>query len=223
MSEQSFSASPCASVKPPAPICERKGKGRPRCFDHNQALHRALTLFWQKGYEATSIADLCKAMQIRPPSLYADFGNKASLFIEALQAYETTYWRGPSQRFLQEADMYQAVREYFATAAGILRSPDAPCGCMVVLGAMSIDNQPDILAAVTALREGTKQLFEKRLERAVADGQIPKECNVQILASALNTFLEGLTIQARSGISQDELQRIAACALQLLPQRQVEP
>ena len=115
-----------------------QGKGRPRCFDRDQALHRALELFWQRGYEPASVAELCKVMEIRPPSLYAAFGNKASLFLEALDYYEHTYWDEPAKRFCAEPDVYRAVENYFREAARILLSPETPCGCMVVLAAVNI-------------------------------------------------------------------------------------
>lgn len=67
-------------------------RGRPRNFDRNNALMAALGIFWRRGYELTSVGELCKVMDINPPSLYAAFGNKASLFLEAVDYYETTYW-----------------------------------------------------------------------------------------------------------------------------------
>ena len=86
-----------------------RGKGRPRAFDRGLALHRALEVFWQQGYAPASVASLCKAMKINPPSLYATFGNKATLFLEALRHYEQTYWEAPAQRFLTAPDIYAAV------------------------------------------------------------------------------------------------------------------
>ena len=108
-----------------------RGKGRPRAFDRGLALHRALEVFWQQGYAPASVASLCKAMKINPPSLYATFGNKATLFLEALRHYEQTYWEAPAQRFLAAPDIYAAVEDFFQEAAQILLSPETPCGCMV--------------------------------------------------------------------------------------------
>ncbi|MBQ9536370.1 MAG: TetR/AcrR family transcriptional regulator [Desulfovibrionaceae bacterium] len=199
---------------------ERRGKGRPRCFDHDQALKQALKIFWAKGYEPTSIAELCKAMKIKPPSLYAEFGNKARLFIEALNYYERTYWQAPAERFFAEPDVYKAIHEYFETAATILLSPETPCGCMVVLAAINIsDTEHQVIEAITNLRLSTKTMFTDRLRKAIVDGQIPADTDVPSLARALNTFLEGLSIQARDGLFQSELKSIAAHAVKLLPQR----
>ena len=73
---------------------KKKQRGRPRAFNREEALRGALSLFWQQGYEPTSIAQLCDVMQINKPSLYAAFGNKSDLFLEAVDYYETTYWDG---------------------------------------------------------------------------------------------------------------------------------
>ena len=70
------------------PVPPHRSKGRPRTFDRAAALNRALNVFWRRGYEPASISELCAAMEINPPSLYAAFGNKAQLFMEAVQHYE---------------------------------------------------------------------------------------------------------------------------------------
>lgn len=197
-----------------------RGKGRPRAFDREQALHRALELFWRRGYEPASVAELCKAMEINPPSLYAGFGNKAALFLEAIRHYEHTYWDAPAQRFLDEPDVYTAVTNFFSDAARILLSPETPCGCMVVLAAVNIsENEREIIHAVRDLRLATKKMFAERLRRAIQDGQIPPDTDVPALAGALNTLLEGLSLQARDGLFQSELKAIAAHAVRLLPPR----
>lgn len=195
-----------------------RGKGRPRAFDRSQALHKALEVFWQRGYAPASVAELCAAMNINPPSLYAAFGNKAALFLEALRYYEHTYWDAPARRLLDEPDVYTAVERFFQDAARILLSPHTPCGCMVVLAAVNIaDSETEIIAAVRELRQATATLFADRLHRAVRDGQIPPDTSVPPLAGALNTLLEGLSLQARSGLSLSELSAIAGLAVRLLP------
>lgn len=197
---------------------ECRGKGRPRAFDRSKALHSALEVFWQQGYEPASVAELCKAMHINPPSLYAAFGNKSSLFLEAVRHYEHTYWEEPAIRFLKEPDIYTAVKNFFNEAVQILLSPETPCGCMVVLAAVNIsESEKEIIEAVRELRLATKKMFADRLRRAILDGQIPADTNVPALAGALNTLLEGLSIQARDGLFQSELKAFAAFAVRMLP------
>lgn len=197
-----------------------RGKGRPRAFDRAQALHSALKVFWQQGYEPASVAELCRAMGINPPSLYATFGNKASLFLEALRHYEHRYWDAPAARFLAQADIYTAVADFFHEAAQILLSPETPCGCMVVLAAVNISaEEKEIIDTVHGLRLATRNMFAERLRRAIRDGQIPADTDVSTLAGALNTMLEGLSLQARAGLFQSELMAVGALAVRLLPPR----
>lgn len=199
----------------------RRGKGRPRCFDRDQALTRALDVFWRRGYEPTTIAELCQAMEINPPSLYSAFGNKTSLFMEAVNFYEKTYWKAPSHKFIEEADIYRAVDDFFKESARILLSPDLPCGCMVVLAAINVSaDAQEITSSIRELRFATKDMFTERVRRGMTDGQLPPDTDVIALAGALNTMLEGLSIQARDGLSQAELERIASHAVRLLPDRQ---
>ena len=200
-----------------------RGKGRPRAFDREQALHRALEVFWQHGYESASVAELCNAMEIKPPSPYATFGNKASLFLEALRYYESTYWDAPAKRFMSEPDIYTAVANFFSESAQILLSPETPCGCMVVLAAINIaEDEKEIIESVREVRLATKKMFADRLRRAIQDAQIPPDTDVPALAGALNTLLEGLSIHARDGLFQSELKAIAAHAVRMLPLRSRE-
>ncbi len=196
-------------------------RGRPREFDRERALKRALKLFWEKGYEPASVAELCEVMEVRPPSLYAAFGSKARLFLEALDFYERTYWEEPSRRFLEEPDVYRAVSRFFEEAASILLSPDTPCGCMVVLAAVNISSEEaEIIGTVRKCRLETKSMFAERLRRAIADRQIPADTDVPALAGAFNTFLEGLSLQARDGLFQCELKAMGLLAVRMLPPRE---
>lgn len=197
-----------------------RGKGRPREFDREQALSAALKTFWERGYEPASVAELCRVMGINPPSLYATFGNKASLFLEALRFYENKYWIAPSERFMTDPDIFSAVDNFFREAATILLSPESPCGCMVVLAAVNIsENEREIISTVQKMRMDTKKMFADRLKKAIKDGQIPPDTDVPALAGALNTLLEGLSLQARDDIFQSELKAMAAHAVRLLPGR----
>jgi AcrR family transcriptional regulator len=180
-----------------------------------------LTVFWQRGYEPASVAELCKAMGINAPSLYAAFGNKAQLFMEAVQYYETFYWDAVYERMESEPDLYQAMHEFFYAAARILTSQDAPCGCLVVLGAANVSPESqDLNEALKALRREGRDCFLNRLKKAVAAGDLSSELDIESLASTLNTLLEGMSLQARDGMTQVELEGIASYVMALLPARQ---
>lgn len=198
---------------------ERRARGRPREFDRARALDIALRIFWEKGYEPASVAELCAAMDINPPSLYAAFGNKAKLFLEAVRHYEDKYWRNPGRRLLEENDIYIAFANFFQEAAQILMSPDTPCGCMTVLSAVNIcERETEIIDELRKIRMETKKLFAERMRAAIKAGQIPADTDVPTISGTLTALLEGLSLQAREGIFLSELKAMAAIAPRLLPQ-----
>ncbi|MDO4232399.1 MAG: TetR/AcrR family transcriptional regulator [Lautropia sp.] len=193
--------------------------GRPRCFDREAVLSRALDVFWRRGYEPASVAELCSAMGINPPSLYAAFGSKAGLFLAAVGFYERTYWASCWQAMQQEPDVRRAIDVFFRDAAGVLLSPDAPCGCMVVLAAINVSPESsEVIAAVRQLRREAREHFQSRLARAVREGDLPPRSDVKSLAITLNTLLEGMSIQAHDGVTLGELKRVASHAVRLLDQ-----
>ncbi|MEN4769883.1 TetR/AcrR family transcriptional regulator [Duffyella gerundensis] len=200
------------------PEAVEKPKGRPRSFDREQALKKALDLFWRKGFEPASVAELCSAMEINPPSLYSAFGNKARLFIEAVNYYERVYWQATWARLEETQEITEAIDRFFSEAADILLSPSAPCGCMVVLAAINVSAESaDVVKAVSVLRQDGKDLFEKRLARAVQEKQLPAKTNTAALATVLNTLLEGMSIEAKDGSSIESLKSIGQHASKLLP------
>ena len=195
-----------------------RGRGRPRSFDKDAALFKALEVFWRRGYEPASVTELCTAMGVNAPSLYAAFGSKSDLFLEAVSFYEERYWAAPARRFMEEKDFYLAVRNFFSEAAHILLSPDTPCGCMVVLAAVNISEQEeDVIRTVQQLRLATKDMFADKIRRAVKEGQLPEDTAVEPLAGAFNTFLEGMSLQVRNGLQAEELEELASYAVRMLP------
>ncbi|MCR3713743.1 TetR/AcrR family transcriptional regulator [Citrobacter freundii] len=196
-------------------------KGRPRGFDREAALHKALKIFWTHGYEPTSVADLCSAIGIRPPSLYAAFGSKAELFIEAARYYERIYWDDTWERMEKEPDIHNAIAHFFAEAADILLSDSAPCGCLVVLAAINVSpSAPQVSEEVKKLRQEGKDCFSERLRRAVTEGQLSADTEIDSLATVLNSLLEGMSIEAKDGVSLELLRATVKHAVRLLPTAQ---
>ncbi|MGR9372427.1 TetR/AcrR family transcriptional regulator [Rhizobium leguminosarum] len=196
-----------------AKLVPLKSKGRPRSFDRTVALEQALDVFWRRGYEPTSISDLCAAMSIKPPSLYAAFGNKAQLFMEAVDYYERTYWDVACDRLVESGDISQAILRFFSDAAEILTSNDAPCGCLVVLGATNVSPESqEVHTALKALRLQGRKLFEVRLIKGIEDGQLSSDTDTAALGMALNALLGGMSLQAFDGASAQELQCIGSAA-----------
>ena len=120
-------------------------RGRPRSFDRAAALHRAMEVFWARGYDGASMADLTAAMGINSPSLYAAFGCKEALFREALELYETGEG-GSASRSLQEAPTARAgIEAMLRENAVAYTAPDRPPGCMIVLAsAVGIPASPEV-------------------------------------------------------------------------------
>ena len=198
----------------------KRGKGRQRSLDREKDLFKDIKVIWRQGYEPACLTDLCSAMEIKVSSLYAAFGSKAKLFLEAVNYYEETYWLPLAEKLESEPDVYLGIDKFFKQAAHILISPDTPCGCLVVLAAVNIsEDEREVIDVIKALRMETKAMFARRLQPAVDDGQLPAETDVASLAGAFSTMLEGLSIQSRDGLSPVEMERIASHALRLLPEK----
>jgi AcrR family transcriptional regulator len=191
--------------------------GRPRSFDASEALDRAMELFWERGYEGTSLADLTEAMGINRPSLYAAFGNKESLFRQALVRYVT----GPGGHLQQALDAptsREVVERIWFGSSAMVSQPERPRGCLLVQGVLACGSAAEPLRLeVARLRAAGETLIEKRLKRAVAEGDLPPDANPADLARLVATVNYGLAIQAASGVPAKALRRVAQLALAAWP------
>lgn len=193
-------------------------RGRPREFDRERALCLALELFWELGYVNTTMSQLCEKMGIKSPSLYCAFGNKASLFLEALAYYRKKYWEPVLRVLEEEKNLYEATKKFFDLTASVLLLPEAPCGCLTVYSALTLPAcESEILNAVNRMRAATRRIFRERLMRAVRDGQLAADADIPAITGALFNFFEGLSLQARDGYCLAELKAIAVRAVRLLP------
>jgi len=191
--------------------------GRPRTFDTDQALDRALEVFWRKGYEGTSICDLTGAMGINPPSLYAAFGNKEALFRRALDRYVET-----KGAFIHEALQARSAREGIAAilhgTARSLTDKSNPTGCLLVQGiAGAGEHAQCIREELNARRGATQKAVRDRLKQAKDEGELPEDADPAALARYFSTVAQGMAIQAAEGASRKELERVADMALRAWP------
>lgn len=194
--------------------------GRPRSFDRGVALQAALDVFWRHGFEQTTMAQLTAAMGIASPSIYCAFGNKSSLFLEALKYYQQTHWDPVYDKFRENPDIYSATRELFEDTARCLLAPNAPSGCLIVMGAMNLpEGELELRQAISDRRGELGQMFRQKLKEAISNGQIPPESDIPAISGALQNFLEGLSIQARGDICLSELLSISALGIRLLPDK----
>ena len=192
-----------------------RGRGRPRTFDRETALAQATRLFWQNGYEATSIADLTETMGIGSPSLYAAFGSKEALYAEALGYYNTTYETLVWARFRSAGTAREAVSSYLMDSAAALTGSlvDIPLGCMVTLSWVGGEGHPELGERVRSARAVTLERLQARLGRAVLDGELAAATNVRALARFVQTVQSGMSILARDGASRAELEAVAEVAM----------
>jgi AcrR family transcriptional regulator len=189
-------------------------RGRPRSFDRDAALAAATELFWRKGFTATSMADLCEAMGIGSPSLYAAFGSKEALYAEALRHYGMT--TGPLiWAPLEESETARGAIEGFlmASAATLPASSGKPGGCMVTLSTVREEGCGQLgRLAAEGRAEGLARI-ERRLARAVEDGELPAETDIPVMARFYLSVQQGMSIQARDGATRQELEAVARVAM----------
>jgi AcrR family transcriptional regulator len=185
---------------------KKAAKGRPRSFDRAAALRSAMQVFWQRGYEATSLSDLTQAMGINAPSLYAAFGCKEALFAEALQLYQETEGAEP-QRLLQESrTAKQGFADMLRFHAADYVDPQHPPGCMAVLAAIvGAPENKTVRALMSATRRKAIDGFAARIRRGQAEGDVPKGVDVAAMAAFYATLVQGMSIQARDGATKKQL------------------
>lgn len=190
-------------------------RGRPRAFDREAALAEATRLFWTKGYEATSIADLTEAMKIGSPSLYAAFGSKEALYAEALDYYRQNFDAFVWGNFVKAPTAREAVGAFLRDSAAALTGyvADIPCGCMVTLSAVGSEGHPELGNLVRTARASTFDRVKARLEQAAAEGEIPASTDTNALARYVQTVQNGMSILARDGVCCEELRSVASAAM----------
>jgi AcrR family transcriptional regulator len=193
--------------------------GRPRTFDRDAALDRALTLFWEHGYEATSLAELTRVMGINPPSLYAAFGDKRALFSEAVVRYQQTRGAFTLRALDEEPTARAAIERLLRDAAASYAEPDHPRGCMIVSAATNCGPQhADVQNELRDHRAAARELFVERIAADVAAGLLPAGTDAAALGRFYAATLQGMSTQARDGATAAELDRLATLALRAWPE-----
>jgi AcrR family transcriptional regulator len=193
-----------------------RSRGRPRSFDRETALEKALLAFWEHGYEATSVSDLTRVMDIGTPSLYAAFGDKRSLFEEVVRMYGTRYGSFTDRALAEEPTARAAVERALREAATAYTEPGHPHGCLVVHAAANCST-PEVEKSLRDRRNANIAAIESRIRADVAAGALPPATDAAALARHAGAMIQGMSQQARDGASREELEAVAEIALSIWP------
>ncbi|MEM8511738.1 AcrR family transcriptional regulator [Massilia sp. MP_M2] len=192
-------------------------KGRPLSFDREAALNKAMLLFWEHGYEATSLNALTSALGVTPSSIYSAFGDKKTLFFEALELYMTG--GGSLQMMLDQAPTARAaVQQMLLGAAAGFTGECTPKGCLLASAAVSCSaDAGDVRQALGARRRGIEAQVRDRIAAGIRQGDVPADADADALAAMAMALIQGMSTLARDGAAREKLNRIVMAALQGWP------
>ncbi|MFD7923412.1 TetR/AcrR family transcriptional regulator [Streptomyces sp. NPDC059740] len=192
-------------------------RGRPRAFDREQALVAATNLFWTRGYEGSSLADLTEAMGISSSSLYAAFGDKKTLFREAVLGYTHRY-TVLHQEAMTEPSAREAVERLLRTSVAEFTDADRPTGCLTVSAAMVGGSDTiDVRETLRSLQEEHARMLRERVEADTSRGLLPADTDAAAVADWVQVLWQGLSNQANNGVSRERLQAVVTAALAAWP------
>jgi len=186
-------------------------RGRPRKFDRDEVLDRAITTFWAKGYSGASLDDLTDGMGINRPSLYATFRSKHDLFVEVIDRYAGTLGCQPTNALLNEPDIRQAVVAFFETSIRCVTSKDQPRGCLIASVATEQAEKDDqVRDKLSGMFAETDKVIADRFLVARDQGQIPAGSDPNALARMVISITHGFATRARVGANPEELSLLAS-------------
>lgn len=195
----------------PPPAARRTG--RPLSFDRDAALVSAMHLFWRHGYEATAVADLTRAMGITPPSLYAAFGDKRRLFLEAVDRYLGGL-EAVEESIAGAASAYDAARDLLVSAVLGDTGDDTPPGCLLASSLVTSSKDADtVRETLAAIRRGIEAALRARIERDIREGLLPRGSDAETLAGHVFAVVQGMSTLAKDGAGRSKLMGIVDAAM----------
>jgi AcrR family transcriptional regulator len=190
--------------------------GRPREFDRDKALKRIQAIFWERGYEGVSMADLVDSTGLASARLYAAFGSKEDLFREAVQLYERTEGGFANRALSEESTARDAIERMLRDAVDVY-ARNGSRGCMVVSAATNCSaSNHGIRAWLAEHRRQRTQSIISRLRDAVKTGELPPDADTRALGDAFAAVLHGLSVQARDGVPRKRLIALIRPAMTML-------
>jgi AcrR family transcriptional regulator len=195
-------------------------RGRPRTFDIDVALDRAVQVFWKHGFQDASMHELTEAMGLSKPSLYAAFGDKESLYLKTLQRYVQILIERHAAALNGEADGRSAVEGFLRSIAGMLVDPALPGGCFIINGTADCGGTTIPASVELALRaalQGSEMMVLERIQRAHAEGDLAPDAVPEALAAMFGSLIAGLAVLAKSGASLSKLNTVIDTAMAVWP------
>ena len=199
-----------------SPLPHRK-KGRPLSFDRERALRQAMLLFWQHGYESTSLNDLTSALGVTPSSIYTVFKDKKSLFLESVVLY--TSGSVTTGSIIEQAPTaYDAAMGLLQASAIGFTGADTPTGCLLATSAISCSSAAaDVQRKIADIRLGIEAQLREKIQQSVSLGHLPATADADALAAHTMAVIQGLSTLARDGAKRDKLQKVAETAMYAWP------
>ena len=178
----------------------KRARGRPRQYEEKDALAAAGELFWTKGFRATSLDDLSKAMGMNRPSIYNAFGNKEAIYRRALEQFGRGMESAFDQTMLDEDDVHAALTSFYRAALSTYTEGERPKGCMFMSTAVTAaPSHPEIQADLLAVIRSIDRKMTRRLRRAIDEGQLPASFDASGRAALAQAVLHTLALRARAG------------------------
>jgi AcrR family transcriptional regulator len=188
--------------------------GRPRTFDKSLALKNAMYVFWAKGYEGTTMSDLVEAIGVKGPSVYAAFGNKDAIFVEAVKEYSEMMLSGPLKALTDEPDIYQTIKKLLEANLDFFMNSANPRGCLVMTSAINVTPEhTELVSFVRSYRDDYKERLVKRFELALREQQIRRDSNPDDLAEYCLMVIHGMALRVRDGSAFEQLSRVVEISL----------
>ena len=195
-------------------------RGRPRTFDIDFALDRAVEVFWKHGFQDASMHELTEAMGLSKPSLYAAFGDKEALYLKTLERYVQLLIERHAAALNGEADGRRAVEGFLRSLAKMLADPALPGGCFIINGTADCGGSTIPATVELALRaalQGSEMMVLERLVRAQREGDLPEAAMPEALAAMFGSLIAGLAVLAKSGASEAKLNTVIDTAMAVWP------
>ncbi len=195
----------------------KRSRGRPRKFDPEVALQKAMLVFWQRGLSATSLDDLSLAMEMNRPSIYNAFGNKEEIYRLVLAKFCGQLDLGLEQILLAESDLRKGLVKFYDQALDVYCGAEPALGCLMMCTAPAEAlAHPDIRSDLIALIARVDAQLERRIKDAIREGDLSASLNPRLAAKMVQGLLHSLALRARAGESKSSLKKLARYSVECL-------